>query len=315
MGVVQRKIRPSLRNSFLRFASTLILTFWICSIPTSIWAATSASQAPEQITIGLSPGEDPERLKKNGLELANYIQKRLNIPTNIFVSKNYQGLIDAMKAGKVDFAFFTAMSFVFAEKEAGAKILLKKVWQNPYYYSTIVSRKKGPKIRNLKDLKGKSLAFVDERSTSGYLYPRAALEKAGVSLSQLKSHIFIGNHESAIKAVSSGQVDAAAVFADGAKSNENAWKRFSPSNLGDMNLVWISEPIPNDPFCVAKSFYEQYPRVTHDLMFSLIEMKDGPDQENVLKRLFGVQSLDLATTAQYEPVRSLVRQLKLGLQE
>jgi phosphonate transport system substrate-binding protein len=274
---------------------------------------SAKSGAPARITIGIIPGEDPERLKKAGLELADYVQKKLGIPTDIYVSQTYQGLIDAMKTGKVDFAFFTAMTFVFAEKEAGAKILLKKVWQNPYYFSTVVTRKSQTKLNSLKDLKGKSIAFVDERSGSGYLYPRAALDKLGIGLKDLKSHTFSGNHEAAILALVEGKVDAAAVFADGKPPEQNAWFRFSPKTLKQMKLIWISAPIPNDPFCVSRTFYDKFPRVTHDLMFSLIEMKDGPPEENVLNRLFGVRALELATTRQYEPVRELVRRLKLGV--
>lgn len=297
----------------LRLICVLVVSVSCFSTLSQADADSAKSATPQQITIGIIPGEDPERLRKAGLELADYVQKKLGIPTVIYVSKTYQGLIDAMKAGKVDFAFFTAMTFVFAEKEAGAKILLKKVWQNPYYFSTVVTRKSQSKINSLKDLKGKSIAFVDERSGSGYLYPRAALDKLGIDLKQLRSHVFSGNHEAAIQSVVEGKVDAAAVFADGKGPEQNAWFRFSPKTLNQMKLVWISAPIPNDPFCVSQAFYDKHPRVTHDLMFSLIEMKDGPPEENVLNRLFGVRALELATSRQYEPVRELVRQLKLGV--
>ncbi len=68
-------------------------------------AAENNETTPPSITIGVIPGGNPENLRQQGLELAKEIQAKLNIPVNIYVSKNYAGLVEAMKTKKVDFAF------------------------------------------------------------------------------------------------------------------------------------------------------------------------------------------------------------------
>lgn len=269
------------------------------------------AQNPKSITIGLIPGENPEVLRKNGQELADILSKKLGVAIQVHVSKDYSSLIEAMKNKEVDFAFFTAMSFVFAEKKANAKVLLKKVWNGPYYYSVVLI-KKNKKINSLKNLKGKRFAFVDEKSTSGYLYPMVQFKKIGLQKEDFSEVIFSGNHQASVSLLQNDKVDAIAVFSDDPKGKTSAWKQFSPKSSAQQRVLWTSEPIPNDPFCVRKDFYDKYPRFAHDIMFELIDLKDEPG--NPLKKLLGVEELKLATTKQYEPVREMVKELNLQLE-
>ena len=121
-------------------------------------ADSTTEESPKEITIGMIPGGNPEKLREQSLALAKALQAELNVPVNIYISKNYAGLVEAMKQKKVDFAFFSSLTYVFAEKQAGAKVLLKTSWNQPYYYSTIVTPKDSG-IKSLKNLKGKKLAL------------------------------------------------------------------------------------------------------------------------------------------------------------
>lgn len=266
---------------------------------------------PSSITIGFIPGEDPEWLKKNGVELARILQEKLGLPVNIYISKNYSGLSDAMKEKKVDFAFFTALTFVDAEKKAGAKVLLKKVWDGPFYYSAIITTKKSG-ITSLEQLKGKRFGYVDEKSASGHLYPLVAFKKRKIDPDKdFKSSKFYGQHENSTKALFNGDADAVAVYSDDSKGKSGAWTKFTPDKKNDVRILWISDPIPNDPFCVRQDFYDSYPHFTHDLMFTLIDLGEEPADRNIFKKLYGINSMDLATSKQYDPVRELVEFLNL----
>lgn len=276
--------------------------------------ATEATQetAPSAITIGLIPGGNPESLREQSLVFAKEIQAKLNIPVNIYISKNYEGLVEAMKTKKVDFAFFSSLTYVFAEKEAKAKVLLKKVWQDPFYYSAIVT-KKTSSITKLKDLKGKKIAFVDINSSSGYLYPQVALRKIGLSDKDFKEVIFSGNHQASIQLLESGKVDAAAVFSNDEKGKDAAWIRFAKDKKIKYRTLWISDPIPNDPFCVRQDFYDLYPKITHTLMFAIIDILDEAKDKNAYSELLGSHELMPATSKQYDPVREMVKALNIEL--
>ncbi len=274
----------------------------------------SLSAAPKKITIGFIPGLEPKALKKNAVELADHLQKSVGIPMQVYISKDYNGLIEAMKKKKVDFAFFSPVTFVVAEKKAGAKVLLKKVYEQPFYYSSILTlRKKG--FKNVTDLKGKSIAFVDKKSASGYLYPLVYFKKNKITPEKyFKKVVYSKNHDSSVEMLRDGKVDAVTVFANDEQASVNAWtKHLGANSSSQLKVLWVSDPIPNDPFCVRKDFYASHPKIAHDVMFSLFELQDK-EGENLLQSLLGVRRMEMATSQQYDPVRELVNKLEIKVQ-
>lgn len=269
-----------------------------------------------QITLGMLPGGDPETVRAQAIELAKELQVQLEIPVNIYISKDYAGLIEAMKSKKVDFAFFSALTYVFAEKEVKTKVLLKKVWSEPFYYSAFITRKNSG-IKKVEQLKGKRVAFVDEKSASGYLYPQVMLNKKHLHNEDFKSVIYSGNHQASIRLLEQGEVDAAAVFSDDEKGEKSAWTKFASGKESDKKkkyrLLWISDPIPNDPFCVRQEFYDEYPKVTHTLMFALIDIMSREKESLKYSEVLGTRDLMPATTKQYDPVREMVEALQIKM--
>lgn len=282
------------------------------SSPTSGAIRLAKEVAPKSISLGLIPSENPQELKKNGALLAKKLTEKLGVTVNIFIPKNYQGLIEAMQQKKVDYAFFTAMSFVYAERLAGAKVLMKKVWDNPFYYSTVFVRNDSP-AKTLKDLKSLQVAFVDQKSTSGFLYPLVALKKQGLAQKDLGASIFTGTHEKSAQALVEGKVQAAAFFADSIDGSKSALHKFFPKQAKDYRALWISDAIPNDPFVVRQDFYDRYPQFTHQMMFAFLDLQED-EKGNLLKTFLGINAVMMATSRQYDPVRELVRELDLKLE-
>ena len=241
-------------------------------------------------------------LEKESYILAEKIQNKLSKPVEIFISKNYTGLIDAIKTKKVDFAVLSAMTYVAAEKDVSMKVLLKKTWSNgPFYYSAIIV-KANSKIKNLKDLKNKTIGFVDEKSTSGYMYPKTALNALKIKDTDFKKIEFTGNHSASIERFEKGEFDAVAVFSDDEKGKFGAWTRFGKTK-NKIRVIWMSEPIPNDPIVVREDFYEQNTKLTHELMYSLIEIQN--ENQSGLSEILGTSDLMPATARQYDPVREV----------
>ncbi|MEQ1723898.1 MAG: phosphate/phosphite/phosphonate ABC transporter substrate-binding protein, partial [Pseudobdellovibrio sp.] len=181
------------------------------------------------ITIGMLPGGDPVVIEKESFILADKLQNKIGQPVQVYISKNYSAMIEALKSKKVDLAILSAMTYVAAEKETNVKVLLKKTWSNgAFYYSAIVTRADS-KIKTIKELKNKKIAFVDEKSTSGYIYPQVYLRKKSISEKDFKSVVFSGNHAASVEMLESGKVDAIAVFSDDEKGKNGAWTRFGKS--------------------------------------------------------------------------------------
>ena len=291
------------------FESLLFLMFlW----GNSVGLATDEG-LPKSITIGFSPGEDPEALKVKSEELVRKIQSKVGVPVKSFFSKDYQGLIDAMKKKEVDFAFYTAMSFVFAEKQAGAKVLFKKVWEHPYYYSAIVVRRDS-KIASLQGLKGKRFAFVDQKSGSGFLYPSFRLKQLKLEPKTFFSSVkFSGNHAESVRLLLNKEVDGVAVFANDDKGATTAVLSYVPEQNKNVKALWVSDPIPNDPFCVRQDFHDTYPRFVFRIMDALLDLNEENMKDQEMQKLFGFKKLDTATSRQYQPVRDMVQTMSIKL--
>ncbi|MBO9666792.1 MAG: phosphate/phosphite/phosphonate ABC transporter substrate-binding protein, partial [Bdellovibrio sp.] len=281
-------------NSFFGKRISLLIACLISATAVNVKAETTSNdKGPSQITIGLIPGGNPEKQREQSLALAKDLQGRLNVPVNMYISKNYAGLVEAMKSKKIDFAFFSSSTYVLAEQQAQAKVLLKMVWNQPYYYSAIIVPADS-KIKKLEDLKGKKIAFVDEKSSSGYLYPQVALRKKGLSDKDLKV-TFTGNHQASVKKLEDGEVQAAAVYSDDEKGTQGAWVKLG-TKKSKMRIIWMSAPIPNDPFCVRQDFYNQYPKITHDIMFALIDMVEQAEDKQTYSEILGSRDLMPATS-------------------
>lgn len=263
-----------------------------------------AEGAPKSITLGLIPGGNPEAIKAESKVIAEILQKKFSLPVNIYISKNYAGLTTALKEKKVDYAFLSAFSLVEAEKEVPVKVLLKKTYKGPYYFSGLVVRADS-KIKAIKDLKGKSIAFVDLQSASGYLYPQVFLRKKGLTDSNFKSVTFSGSHAASVEKLENKEVDVAALFVDDEKTNDGAWQRFKKNPQSKFRLLWVSEPIPNDPIVVREDFYNQFPKLTHELMYELIEMQNDTNTKKQISEIMGKGDLMPATSKQYDPVREV----------
>jgi phosphonate transport system substrate-binding protein len=264
----------------------------------------NAETVPKSITVGLIPGGKPEAIKSESKIIAEQLQKKFSIPVNIYISKDYAGLTTALKSKKVDYAFLSALSLVEAEKEVPLKVLLKKTYNGPYYFSGLVVRADS-KIKSVKDLKGRAIAFVDRQSTSGYLYPQVYLRKNNFTDESFKSISFSGSHAASVEKLENREVDVAAVFVDDEKTNDGAWERFKKNPKSKFRLLWVSEPIPNDPIVVRTEFYNQYPKLTHELMYELIEMQNDPTSKKLISEVMGKGDLMPATSKQYDPVREV----------
>ena len=73
-------------------------------------------------------------------------------------------------------------------------------------------------INSLKDLKGKSFAFVDPASTSGHLYPKTLLFSKGLDPKTFfGKSVFAGSHNAVVFSIYKGEVDGGAAY-DGSRA-------------------------------------------------------------------------------------------------
>ncbi|MBV8084378.1 MAG: phosphate/phosphite/phosphonate ABC transporter substrate-binding protein, partial [Chloroflexi bacterium] len=162
-------------------------------------------------TIGNNEQGTEERMAP----VVDYLSKTIGLKINYVQTTSYSSVIEAMRAGKVDLASYGPLSYVIAKDQANAISLVAIPQQTDGtlgYHSEIITNVNSG-ITDVKQLQGKTFAFADPASTSGYLFPQLMLYDDGVTdyKSFFKTTSFSGGHQQSLVAIANNKVDAAGV--------------------------------------------------------------------------------------------------------
>ncbi len=109
-----------------------------------------------------------------------------------------------------------ALPYVLARDQIGAEVILGEVYRGRSVYTGRIFVRKDSGIATLEQLRGKTIAFADPLSESGYLYPldlfvaAGLLERSADPATFFGTVYFAGGYQQAVQAVANGFVDAAA---------------------------------------------------------------------------------------------------------
>ncbi|GAB6179901.1 putative selenate ABC transporter substrate-binding protein [Desulfotomaculum defluvii] len=174
-------------------------------------ASQDSATSKKIIKVGLIPNQAPDQLKAKYEPFKKYLQDKLGMEVELFVANNYAGVVEAMASGKLDMAYFGGLTYVQAKQRAKIHPIVTEIdseTKTTKYYSLIITPADS-KVKNLAELKGKTFAFGDVSSTSGSLYPRIMLDKAGLKTpDDLANVIYTGKHDATALAVQNGKVYA-----------------------------------------------------------------------------------------------------------
>lgn len=265
----------------------------------------------KEITIGLNPAENSESLGANGQRFSEYFKKETGLSAKTFVASDYTALIEAMRAGRVDFAFLPPFSLVEAEKMAKAKLLLKAVRKGKeVFYAGIIVRADRP-YQKLEDLKGKSIAWVDPASTSGFIIPKSAMltKKKLDPDTFFGKQTYAGSHDAVVLAVMNGTVDAGATWANDPNGEDGAWHLYlkGKNEQKKIRMVFVSDPIPNETMATTEKFAKENGPLVEKVTKLVREMGKTAEGRGVLQALYGIDSMVPAKPEEYAPVREAAK--------
>ncbi len=266
---------------------------------------------PTNLRIGFAPFENQREVLKKAGPVVDALAKSLGVKVTPFVAGDYPGVVEAMKGGKLDVAFYSPAALVMAERVAGARVILKSIYRGrSHYYSAIITRTESP-IKTLADLKGKNFAFVDPGSTTGSVYPKLMMMNAGLDPARdLGRVIYAGGHDASILAVYNGKVDAAATFANDNRGEDVPWKHILKADAGRVRAIAYSKPIPNGAVAVSKHLS---PALTARIRRAFLDMGTTGEGRKMLSRMYLIEAFAPATSADYDPVREAFEKVGLSL--
>jgi phosphonate transport system substrate-binding protein len=267
------------------------------------WSAHAQGRDPARLRVALLPDENASSLIQNAQPLKQYLEQTLKKDIELVVTTDYSSMIEAMRFGRIEVAYFGPFSYVLAKSRAPAiePFAVGVERGAPTYQSVLIATAGGP-VKALDDIRGKAFGFGDQASTSSHLAPRAhLLKKARLDGERDYRVVHLGTHDAVARAVQAGQVPAGAL----SKPILDSLIKRGTIDASRVVELDLSAPIPNYPIVMQGNLA---PALKQRIRDAFLTMKD----KEVL-RAFRVESFAPTTDDAYDVLRETATVLKLDL--
>jgi phosphonate transport system substrate-binding protein len=228
-----------------------------------------AQQKPGPLRFGVGPLQPtPSETKKAYEPFFAYLAKKLDREFDLVATTDWAGISVALANEQVDMAWMGPWGYILANNDSGVTaIATAKYDGKPIYYAIVVCRpghgvKKWPD-----DAKGKRVSFADVGSTSGWLIPTAWFKTHGINPKEYFVYSDGATHAANEVAVAAGQVDCAADF----DRNRTAMIESGKLERAATEIVWQSDPLPNDALAVRKGFDPALAKRIQDILVDITD--------------------------------------------
>lgn len=265
-------------------------------------SANAQGRDPDKLRVALLPDENAATLIQNAQPLKVYLEAKLKKEIEIIVTTDYSSMIEAMRFGRIEVAYFGPFSYVLAKSRATEiepfAVGVEK--GSPTYNSILIASADGP-VKRIDDIRGKPFGFGDQASTSSHLAPRAHLLKKGLEGDKDYKVVHLGTHDAVARAVQAGQVPAGALSEQIYRSLVER-KIIDPAKVIKLDLT---APIPNYPMTMQGNLTPELKQAIRD---AFLDIKD----KEVLKS-FRVEAFAATDDKAYDVLRDTATILKLDL--
>ncbi|MGZ8478566.1 MAG: putative selenate ABC transporter substrate-binding protein [Candidatus Binatia bacterium] len=273
--------RRSLRLLFLPayFAAALLLA-----------GTASVASAQTVFRVTTIPEEAAtEQVRKFG-PIVKYLERVLGTKVEFTPVTDYPAAVEALANKQVELVWFGGFTHVQAQIRTGGKVIPIAQREEDAQFRSVFIAQTNSGIKTLTDLRGKSISFGSQSSTSGHLMPRSFLLQAKIDPEKdLKRVAYSGAHDATIASVVSGRVDAAAL-------DITVWRAFVADKKVDTSKV--------DVFLTTAPFYNYNWSVHADMPAAMRERVTKAFLELSMDTAEGKEILTLNRATKYIPTRA-----------
>lgn len=281
-----------------KLASALmsVLLAAVCSI-----GHASSNPDPETLKVALLPDENASTVIKNNKPLEIYLEKELGKKIELVVNTDYSSMIEAMRHGRIDMAYFGPLSYVLAKQKSDIEPFAAMKQKGSTTYQSVLIANTGAGIAKISDIVNKNVAYGDKASTSSHLIPKSILAENGLKAGENYREHFAGAHDAVAMAVQNGHAQAGGL-------SKPIFESLVQRGLVDPNKVKVlaeSKPYPQYPWTMRSNLK---PELKEKIRAAFLNLKDP----EVLKP-FKADGFGPISDKDYDVVRSLGTLLKLDL--
>jgi phosphonate transport system substrate-binding protein len=274
------------------------------------------AEAVREIRIGLLSDENQADRLARTRAYRELLSAHFGLPATIFQAADYSGVMQGFAARQLEISNMGALVYarIWLDTQGNIEPLVVALAEDgsaTYHAMMYVRADSG--ITSLEQMRGRSLAWADPNSTSGFLVPRSELREAGINIDSFFGRTgFAGGHEQAIVAVLNRQYDAGVTASSALGEESQGFTRGNfrlmvdkgMLNMRDIRIIWRSRPIPGGMIAARadlpqsfkddmRAFHMALP-AAHPRIYEQIERGGGAGYA-------------LAMHAMYEPIIAMAR--------
>ncbi len=320
----------------------VILGFLFVLLTLTVVPITAAQDAlgseSNPIQVFFVPSVEAQTLITGGEVMAAALKEATGLTFEVSVPTSYAATVEAMCAAPgSSMGFIPAAGYVIANNRCGVEVeaaAVRRGW-NVYWTAYIVRRDSD--IYTYGDLEGRSWAYPDSSSTSGYIVPAVEMQAAGIEAGE---RVEAGGHNQVVQAVYSGEADFGTTFyspplvpgapwaigdapepydltVDESRLDESGnlfvgdirildaranIRDTAPDVVDQVRILRLSAPIPNDTLSFGPDFPPELRQQIIDELFAFSQT-DGWAQSIGSEDFYGWSGLASITDEDYDPVR------------
>ena len=204
-----------------------------------------------------------------------YAEKKLGVKIKLFQASDYAGVGQALIAGHLQMARIGGAGYASVWLDCNGCIeplVTTEGLDGTTGYLSILTVRTDSPYQSLQDLKGKSIAFADPNSTSGYIVPMVMLTKAGIDPDKFFGKTsFSGGHEQSVIALLKGTYDAVYTWTAKNDSFGNLRMMMDKGLLkrDQVRIIGTSDPIRNPLLAVRNELPAQMKKDIAQMYFDM----------------------------------------------
>ena len=263
--------------------------------------ANAVNPDPSTLKVALLPDENAATIIKKNRPLQEYLEKKLDRKVQLIVTTDYSSMIEAMRHGRLDLAYFGPLSYVLAKQKSEIEPFAAIRQKGKTTYQAVVIANTSAGIDRIEDIAGKDVAFGDKASTSSHLIPKSMLAEKKLYAGQNYREHFVGAHDAVAMSVQNGHAQAGGL----SKPIFETLVSRGMIKPEKVKVIAESEPFPQYPWTMRSDLD---PQLKQKIKSAFMEINDP-----AILKPFKAEGFGAVTDKDYDVVRNLGSLLKLDL--
>lgn len=299
------------RHALMALAGPLLTAAAVT--PGRAWAQTEGwRQRYPVVSFSSVSSESQGATEARFKDFARVFKEQLGSELRIFTATDYAGTIQALTGGQIQLAGLGPAAYATAWIDSNGQVepLVASVEADGDfgYHASLIVKAHSP-YQSVESLRGKTLAWADPNSTSGYLVPLVSLRAAGIEPERhFGRTAFSGGHEQSVIGVDRGTYDCAFVWTAKNPATRGILRAMTARKLIDsanFRVLWQSPVIPNSPLTVRRDLPADMKRDIVRLWTGLYAMDPKMAETLARGKTLGYK---VVTHEMYEPILRVIQE-------